>query len=125
MSQPLPRALLIEPQFVLRRAIVLVARDLGVMDFDEASSTGRARLLMASQPYACLVLDLEERPEALDLISDLRSGKLACRSDTRVVVVGGSLQPADSSLLEALGVTQVFGKPLRISELLEALKLRN
>ena len=49
MTALLPRILLVEPQFVLRRTIVMVARDLGMVDFHEASSVGRARTLMAAQ----------------------------------------------------------------------------
>ena len=46
MTAQLPRILLVEPQFVLRRTIVMVARDLGMVDFHEASSVGRARTLL-------------------------------------------------------------------------------
>ena len=62
MSAMLPRILLVEPQFVLRRTMVMVARDLGMVDFHEASSVGRARALLATGAYEGLVLDLQEGP---------------------------------------------------------------
>ena len=71
MTAQLPRILLIEPQFVLRRTMVMVARDLGMVDFQEASSVGRARVLLATQAYEGMVLDLQEGPQALELLSDL------------------------------------------------------
>lgn len=122
MSARLPRVLLIEPQFVLRRTIVMVARDLGIVEFDEASSVGRARAMMASQTYAALVLDLEEKLQAMDLLSDLRLGKFACPSDARAVVLAANLQPEDTFRLQKLGVARVFSKPVRISELLNAME---
>lgn len=100
----------------------MVARDLGIVEFDEASSVGRARAMMASQTYAALVLDLEEKSQAMDLLSDLRLGKFACPSDARVVVLAANLQPEDTFRLEKLGVARVFSKPVRISELLNAME---
>ncbi len=52
MSAMLPRILLVEPQFVLRRTMVMVARDLGMVDFHEASSVGRARALLGVSSFS-------------------------------------------------------------------------
>ncbi|PJI99576.1 response regulator receiver domain-containing protein [Acidovorax sp. 69] len=122
MTALLPRILLIEPQFVLRRTMVMVARDLGMVDFHEASSVGRARALLAADAYEGMVLDLQEGPQAMELLSDLRQGRFATPSDVRVVVLaaddGKSLA---TERLQDLGVACVLGKPVRISELLDAI----
>lgn len=120
MKAPLPRILLIEPQFVLRRTMVMVARDLGMVDFHEASSVGRARALLGAEAYDGLVLDLQEGPQAMELLSDLRQGRFATQHDARVVVLAADGQPWDVERLHGLGVARVLGKPVRISELLEA-----
>lgn len=121
MTAPLPRILLIEPQFVLRRTMVMVARDLGMVDFHEASSVGRARALLATDAYEGMVLDLQEGPQALELLSDLRLGRFATPRDARVVVLAGDGNPVDVERLQGLGVARVLGKPVRISELLDAI----
>ena len=121
MTTPLPRILLIEPQFVLRRTIAMVARDLGVVDFHEASSVGRARTLLASEAYAGLVLDLAEGPQALELLHELRQGQFATQTGVPVVALSANAAPADAARLQALGVARVLGKPVRISDLLSAL----
>ena len=120
MSAILPRILLVEPQFVLRRTMVMVARDLGMVDFQEASSVGRARALLATDAYEGVVLDLQEGPQALELLSELRQGRFATPRDTRVVVLAGGGSQVDTERLQDLGVARVLGKPVRISELLDA-----
>ena len=121
MNAPLPRILLIEPQFVLRRTMAMVARDLGMVDFHEASSVGRARTLLAADAFDGMVLDLQEGPQALELLSDLRQGRFAAPRDARVVVLAGGGSPVDAERLQGLDVARVLGKPVRISDLLAAL----
>ena len=120
MSTMLPRILLVEPQFVLRRTMVMVARDLGMVDFHEASSVGRARALLATGAYEGLVLDLQEGPQALELLGELRQGRFATPRDARVVVLAGGGSPVEAERLQGLDVARVLGKPVRISELLDA-----
>ena len=121
MTTPLPQILLIEPQFVLRRTIAMVARDLGTVAFHEASSAGRARTLLASEAYDGLVLDLAEGAPALELLQALRQGAFATRPDVPVVALSSDGQPGDGARLQALGVANVLGKPVRISDLLSTL----
>ena len=121
MTESLPRILLIEPQFVLRRTMVMVARDLGMVDFHEASSVGRARTMLAADAYEGMVLDLQEGPQAMELLSDLRQGRFATPCETQVVVLAGDGKPVDTERLQDLGVARVLGKPLRIRELLDAI----
>ena len=120
MSAMRPRILLVEPQFVLRRTMVMVARDLGMVDFQEASSVGRARALLATDAYEGVVLDLQEGPQALELLSELRQGRFATPRDARVVALAGGGSPVDAERLQGLDVARVLGKPVRISELLDA-----
>ena len=120
MSAMRPRILLVEPQFVLRRTMVMVARDLGMVDFHEASSVGRARALLATGAYEGLVLDLQEGPQALELLGELRQGRFATPRDARVVVLAGGGSPVNAERLQGLDVARVLGKPVRISELLDA-----
>ncbi|MDP4075102.1 response regulator [Acidovorax sp. A1169] len=117
----LSRVLLVEPQFVLRRTIAMVGRDLGIVDFHEASSVGRARTLLMTDTFAGLVLDLQEGQQALDLISDIRRSQLAPPNDLRIVVLAADLLPGEASRLQELQVQCVLTKPLRISDLLKAI----
>ena len=121
MTVQLPRILLIEPQFVLRRTIVMVARDLGVVEFHEATDVVRARTLMAAERYDGIVLDLAEGPAAIELLSDLRQGKFLTPSNSAVIVLAADGESVEPSRLQALEVAAVLGKPVRISALLGAI----
>ena len=99
MSTMLPRILLVE---------------------HEASSVGRARALLATGAYEGLVLDLQEGPQALELLGELRQGRFATPRDARVVVLAGGGSPVNAERLQGLDVDRVLGKPVRISELLDA-----
>ena len=99
----------------------MVARDLGVVDFQEASNVGRARTLLVSEAYAGLVLDLAEGP-AMELLSELRQGQFATASDAPVVVLAAPEKPTDAAHLQVLGVARVLSKPVRIRDLLSAIQ---
>ena len=119
MSLLLLRILLIEPQLVLRRTIVMVARDLGVLDFQEATDVARA--LMTNERYDGVVVDLADGPATLELLEDLRQGSFNTPSNSTVIVLAANGETGDDSRLQALGVAAVLGKPVRISALLGAI----
>ena len=80
----------------------------------EATETPR------EEAYEGVVLDLQEGPQALELLSELRQGRFATPRDTRAVVLAGGGSQVDTERLQGLGVARVLGKPVRISELLDA-----
>ncbi|HEY1090389.1 MAG TPA: response regulator [Burkholderiaceae bacterium] len=117
----LPRVLLFEPHFVLRRTIVSVARDLGVAEIQEVNSIDRARAELAARPYEGVVLDFDDSSRAADLLGELRLGRFYSRPDVPVVVMAAEMRPRDEQRLEALAVTQVLHKPFKIGDLLNAM----
>lgn len=115
------RFLLVEPQFVLRRTIVAVARDLAKLDFHEAIGIDRARSILDVHSCRGLVLDMQDVQSALALIRDLRLGKFATPHDVLIIPMAGQLNSDDARSLEGYGVTWVLRKPFKIGELLNAL----
>ena len=121
MTAPLPRMLLVEPQFVLRRTLVAVGRDLGIAAFHEAASLERARTLLLAQAYQGLVLDFQDPVPALALLRDLRDRRFASAPDVDVVVLMASVQAEDEAALHRLGVTAMLARPFKISQLLDSI----
>ncbi len=118
--QALPRVLLVEQQFVMRRTIVSVARDLGVADVQDASTVDRGRALLAGGAYQGLLLNLDDASGAIELLAELRGGKFVSRPDVPVIVMASELRPADEQRLKTLKVSQLLRKPFKIGVLLNA-----
>jgi len=120
----LPRVLLFEPHFVMRRTIVSVARDLAVAEVQDASTIDRARALLAGGAYEGVVLDIDDAARTIDLLGDIRLGRFGSRADAPVVVMAAELRRGEEEQLEALAVTQVLRKPFKIGDLLKIVGAR-
>lgn len=121
MTRSSLRYLLVEPQFVLRRTIVTVARDYAGLQLDECSSIDRARPLLNTTAFDGLVLDFQDRNAAIELLGALRRGVFASPSDIPVIVLVAEQRADDANRLQALAVQHVLAKPFKIGNLLSCL----
>jgi len=121
----LPAILVVEPQFVLRRTVVALARKLELAEVDEATGTGTALALLKRKAFDALVLDLEDVEASFGLLRQLRDGEFPSRRDIAVCLTAA--QPLGLPLQDraaALGATACLPKPYRISQLLDAIGLQ-
>lgn len=121
-TPPLPSVLLVEPQFVLRRTIVTVARELGLVEFHEATSVDRALRLLASHRFVGMVLDLGDGPDAMTLLAELRKGAFATVPRIPVIVMTSEPGNAHEATMQPLGPIDVLRKPFKIGALLESVR---
>nr|WP_286197962.1 response regulator [Variovorax boronicumulans] len=119
----LPTVLLVEPQFVMRRTIVAVARELALVEFHEASSVARALPLLQARRFGGMVVDLDDGNDALTLLERLRAGEFACRPDLPVIALSLPTSPAASSRLDAVRPLRTLDKPFKVRELLSSVAL--
>lgn len=116
-----PTMLLVEPQFVMRRTMVTVARELGLVEFVEATSVAKARPLLAAKPFRGLVLDLGDDPaEALALLDQLRAGDFVSRADMPVIALSYASSQKLADSLEVFQPLRMLPKPFKVGELLES-----
>lgn len=118
----LPSVLLVEPQFVLRRTIVTVARELGLVEFHEATSIDRALRMLGSRKFAGMVIDLGDGADTVALLADLRQGAFASQARMPVIVLTSEPGKPDSSTIEPLWPVDVLRKPFKIGALLESVR---
>lgn len=116
----LPAVLLVEPQFVMRRTMVAVAREMGLVDFHEATSVARALPLLAARSYGGVVLDMGEGSGAITLLERLRAGDFASHADTPVIALTFSATEEIGGKLDALQPLRTLHKPFKVRELLES-----
>jgi CheY-like chemotaxis protein len=121
-ARALPAVLLVEPQFVLRRTIVTVARELDLVSFQEATNMDRALALLGSRKFAGIVIDLGDGPDTVTLLNDLRKGAFACHARIPVIVMTSEPGKPENTTMEPLWPVDVLRKPFKIGALLESVR---
>ncbi|KQP37341.1 response regulator [Pseudorhodoferax sp. Leaf274] len=119
----LPAVLLVEPQFVMRRTMVAVAREMRLVEFHEVASVARAVPLLESRRFGGMVLDIDDGSDALTLLERLRAGQFVCRPDLPVVALTFTAAPGPAAQLEALKPLRTLHKPFKVGELLSSVAL--
>ncbi|MCZ2495495.1 response regulator [Xylophilus sp. Kf1] len=117
----LPPVLLVEPQFVLRRTLVSVAREMGLVEFHEATSMARALSALSTRRFQGIVLDLGDGGEGVELLAELRKGVLACDAETPVILMTTRPGARQDETLQAFRPVGVLQKPFKINELLQSM----
>ena len=120
LQTALPTVLLVEPQFVLRHTIVSVARELGMVEFHEATNMARAQTALNSRNFSGVVFDMGDGPEGHALLAELRKGSFLCAAEIPVVLMTSKPGAREDSTLQAFNPVGVLQKPFKIGELLQS-----
>jgi hypothetical protein len=111
MTDALPQVLLVEPNFVLRRTLVAVARDMRMADVHEAANLGVAERLAAERPYNVVVLASEVAPDGAAALEAL----VAACSASRALLLLDPQHPVPDTR------HPVLRKPVNVKAVLKAL----
>lgn len=120
-ATPSGRLLLVEPQFVLRRTVSTLARDMGLADVQEATSTSVAEKLLVERRFNALLIALDEEGEALELLRRLRAGETAQASDLPIAVTAMSCDIELALRMKQLDVCRLLLKPFKVRGMLEVI----
>jgi len=115
------RLLLVEPQFVMRRTVATMARQMGLADVDEATSTAVAERLLVERRYDAVLIALDDDGEALELLRRLRAGEAAHPSDVPVAATAPACDVELALRLKQLDVCRLLLKPFKVRGMLEAI----
>lgn len=118
---PSGRLLLVEPQFVLRRTVSTMARDMGLADVQEATSTALAEKMLFERRFNALLIAIDEDGEALELLRKLRAGETSQPSDLPVAATALSCDVELALRLKQLDVCRLLLKPFKVRGMLEAI----
>ncbi len=116
-----PLLLVIEPDFMVRRTISLVARDLDIADVHETSGNDAAAALLATAAYDGVLVCIDDQGYAL--IEQLRSGRTLSSARTPVAVTMNSCGVEDVHRLRDLGIDQVLLRPFKVKAVLQTLQV--
>jgi DNA-binding NarL/FixJ family response regulator len=113
--------LIVEPQSLLRRTLVSVARELRLATIHEASSVAAAGRMLAQHRLDAVFIALDEDGEAFELLARLRSGQSRSERDVAVAVFASDCSAATAVRLKQLGVRRMLLKPYKIKSVLETI----
>lgn len=118
---PSGRLLLVEPQFVLRRTVATMAREMGLADVQEATSPALAERLLHERRFDALLIALDDEGEALKLVGRIRAGESPYPADLPVAATAGSCDVELALRLKELDVRRLLLKPFKVRGMLEAI----
>ena len=113
--------LLVEPQFLLRRTVAAVARDMRLADPKELTSIEQAEALVAIQPFDALFLSLDEEDAALALMGRVRRGGTRCAADIPIAVTTAACGTPLALRLKELDVRRLLLRPFKVKGVLDAI----
>jgi len=128
MAKPL-QILLVEPETLLRRTVVMTARSLNLAQVHEAASNDTALGMLRSRPYQGAVISVEcigsgsDSHYDLSLVDQLRFGDTGV-TNGHTMPIAIMAHQATPKLLNALRerkISRVILKPFRAKVLLEAI----
>lgn len=113
--------LLVEPQFLLRRTVAAVARDMRLANPREITTIEQAQSVLALYRFDALFLSLEEEAAALELITRVRSGDTKCDAGIPMAVMAGSCGTPLALRLKELDVRRLLLRPFKVKGVLDAI----
>jgi CheY-like chemotaxis protein len=107
------RLLLVEPQFVLRRTVSTMAREMGLADVQEATSPAIAERLLSERRFDALLIALDDDGEALELVRRVRAGETSHPPDMPVAATASACDVELALKLKQLDVCRLLLKHLQ------------
>ena len=113
--------LLVEPQFVLRRTVATMARDMGLAVVQEATSPGVAERLLSERRFDAMLIAIDEGGLALALMDKVRAGETSHPTDLPIAVMALSCDVELALRLKQLDVFRLLLKPFKVRGMLEVI----
>lgn len=120
-ATPHGRLLLVEPQFVMRRTVSTMAREMGLADVQEATSPAMAERLLFERRYDALLIALDDEGEALALLQRLRAGEVSHPPDVLIAATASACDVELALRLKELDVCRLLLKPFKVRGMLEVI----
>ena len=118
---PSGRLLLVEPQFVLRRTVSTMAREMGLADVQEATSPALAERMLFERRYDAVLIAIDDEGEAIKLMQKLRAGDSSQPADLPIAATATSCDVELAMQLKQLDVCRLLLKPFKVRGMLEVI----
>lgn len=113
--------LLVEPQFLMRRTVATVARQLQLADIEEATSHEAALRRLQEKHFDALLADIGDGVEGVSLVQRVRGGAAGCPAGLPIALMAGSCDAGMIALFKSLDVRRIMLKPFKVKTAIEVL----
>jgi DNA-binding NarL/FixJ family response regulator len=113
--------LLVEPQFLMRRTVATVARQLQLADIEEATSHEMALRRLQEKHFDALLADIGDGVEGISLVQRVRGGAAGCAAGLPIALMAGSCDAGTIALFKTLDVRRIMLKPFKVRTAIEVL----
>jgi CheY-like chemotaxis protein len=113
--------LLVEPQFVMRRTVSTLARDMGLADVQEATSPAHAEKLLFERRFNAVLIAIDDEGGALELMRRLRAGETSHPVDLPIAATAMSCDVELALRLKQLDICRLLLKPFKVRGMLEVI----
>ncbi|MFG6486407.1 hypothetical protein ACG04R_06975 [Roseateles sp. BYS78W] len=118
---PSGRLLLFEPQFVLRRTVSMMAREMGLADVQEATSAALAEKLLHERRFNAMLISLDEDGAALELVRQVRAGQSTQPVDLPIAATASVCDVELALRVKQLDICRLLLKPFKVRGMLEVI----
>lgn len=115
------RLLLVEPQFVLRRTVSTMAREMGLADVHEATSPAHAERMLFERRFNAVLIAIDDEGEAVKLVQKLRTGGSSQAIDLPIAATATRCDVELAMQLKQLDVCRLLLKPFKVRNILEVI----
>lgn len=115
--------LLVEASSMIGSIILSTANQLQLQPLRLVSNCHSAQVLLDRQAFGGLIISLDDAGAALNIIHELRQGRLRCASSTPVAVTTAQCDADMASRIKALNVQRILLKPFKIRDLITTIQM--
>ncbi len=115
--------LLVEPHFVMRRTVAMVAQQLGVAHVREATNYDNALRVLNEARVDGMLIDLADALRCLALVQQIRAGGTLCDAALPIGLMAETCDPGTIAMFKSLDVRRIMLKPFKVKTAVEVLSV--
>jgi DNA-binding NarL/FixJ family response regulator len=113
--------LLVEPQFMMRRTVAMVAQQMNIARIQEATHHDAALRLLNERAFDGMLADMGDELAMLALVQRVREGTTRCGRELPIALMAERLDPSSVVAFKSLDVRRIMLKPFKVKTAIEVL----
>lgn len=115
--------LLVEPSSLTGSIIMATARQLNLPAVRQVTTVRNAQQQLTAKDFSGVIVSLDEAPEAVTLLEQLRSAQFAVHAQVPVAVTTTQVDASTAAQMKELQVRRVLLKPFKVRDVISTIEL--